>query len=136
MNVAFLSNSFTRNLYKGLVEVTPTKCTGLPEDDDNMEKLVSGGGVDACIMVAAIEGQWKEDIDLLKQEYHEGILDLTGAAHIGRSTTAWANVNENKSNAAKKKTGKGARKDVRQPRETRACQTNARPHPNYVEDLG
>jgi hypothetical protein len=31
---------------------------------------------------------------------------LTGAAHVGKSSTAWSNININKSNAAKKKEGK------------------------------
>jgi hypothetical protein len=104
--VAFLSQSFTRNLYKGLVEVTPLRCSGLPDDDDSVEAALTGGGVDAAVLVAAVEGQWKEDIELLKQQYHEGILDLTGAAHVGRSSTAWSNVNERQSNGIKKKTGK------------------------------
>jgi hypothetical protein len=106
MNVAFLSQAFTRSLYKGLVEITPIKCSGLPEDDDQLESLISGGGVDASIMVAAIEGQWKEDVALLKQGFHEGILDLSGAAHIGKSSTAWSNIDERRSIAEKKKTGK------------------------------
>jgi Lipase (class 3) len=106
MNVAFLSQAFTRSLYTGLVEITPIKCSGLPDEDDQLESLISGGGVDASIMVAAIEGQWKEDIALLKQEYHEGILDLSGAAHIGKSSTAWSNVDERRSTAEKKKSGK------------------------------
>ena len=106
MNVAFLSQSFTRNLYQGLVEVTPIRCSGLPDEDDNVEAALSGGGVDASILVAAVEGQWKEDIELLKQPYHGGILDLTGAAHVGRSSTAWSNVDERKSNNIKKTTGK------------------------------
>lgn len=89
-----------------MVEVTPVRCTGLPDEDDSVEAALSGSGVDAKIMVAAIEGQWKEDIDLLKQNYHEGISDLTGAAHIGQSSTAWSNVNERKSKAEKAKTGK------------------------------
>ena len=62
MNVAFVSSAFTKNLYKGMVEVTPIQCSGLPEEDDGVERALSGGGVDACILVAAIEGQWKEDI--------------------------------------------------------------------------
>eukprot|EP00526_Cylindrotheca_closterium_P004641 CAMPEP_0113624096 /NCGR_PEP_ID=MMETSP0017_2-20120614/12415_1 /TAXON_ID=2856 /ORGANISM="Cylindrotheca closterium" /LENGTH=790 /DNA_ID=CAMNT_0000534103 /DNA_START=9 /DNA_END=2381 /DNA_ORIENTATION=- /assembly_acc=CAM_ASM_000147 len=107
MDVAFSSSAFTKNLYQGMVEVTPVKCSGLPEEDDNVEAALTGGGVDAKILVAAVEGQWKEDIELLKQGYHEGISDLTGAAHIGQSSTAWSNVNERKSNAEKKKTGKG-----------------------------
>ena len=106
MNVAFISQAFTRSLYKGLVEVTPIKCTGLPNEDDQLESLISGDGIDASIMVAAIEGQWKEDIALLKQGYHEGILDLSGAAHIGKSSTAWSNVDERRSINEKKKTGK------------------------------
>ena len=106
LNVAFLSQAFTRGLYKGMLEVTPKGCSGLPDEDDGLESLMSGGGVDASIMVAVVEGNWKEDIELLKREYHEGILDLTGAAHIGKSSTAWSNVDESKSMLAKKKTGK------------------------------
>ncbi len=106
LNVAFLSQAFTKSLYKGLVEVTPLRCSGLPEEDDGLESLISGGGVDASIMVAVVEGNWEEDIALLKKEYHEGILDLTGAAHIGKSSTAWSNVDESKSLTEKKKTGK------------------------------
>ena len=106
MNVAFLSTSFTRNLYKGLVEVTPIQCSNLPEEDDNVEAIASGSGVDATLLVAAVESQWEEDLDLLKQEFHEGVLDLSGSTHVGRSRTAWSNINENQSNAAKKKTGK------------------------------
>jgi hypothetical protein len=106
MNVAFVSSAFTKNLYEGMIEVTPIQCEGLPEDDDNVEAALTGGGVDAKILVAAVEGQWKEDIELLKQGYHEGILDLTGAAHVGQSSTAWSNVNEKKSNDEKRKTGK------------------------------
>ena len=106
MNVAFLSTAFTRNLYKGLVEVTPIQCSNLPEEDDNVEAIASGSGVDATLLVAAVESQWEEDLDLLKQEFHEGVLDLSGSTHVGRSRTAWSNINENQSNAAKKKTGK------------------------------
>ncbi|CAJ1957889.1 unnamed protein product [Cylindrotheca closterium] len=106
MNVAFSSSAFTKNLYQGMVEVTPVKCSGLPDEDDNVEAALSGRGVDAKIMVAAVEGKWKEDVELLKKEYHEGISDLTGAAHIGQSSTAWSNVNERKSNNAKKESGK------------------------------
>lgn len=106
MNVAFVSPSFTRNLYKGFLEVTVQKITDLPDDDDTAESLVTGGGVDAHLLVAAVEGQWKEDVKMLEnQEYHEGVLGLEGAAHVGRSRTAWANVNDNKSNAAKRKVG-------------------------------
>jgi len=107
MNVAFVSSSFTKQLYQGMVEVTPIRVTGLPdEEDDNIaESMLTGGGVDASLLVAAVEGQWKEDLELLQQEYHEGIMDLTGAAHVGRSSTAWSNVNEKQSKNAKKKTG-------------------------------
>jgi hypothetical protein len=107
MNVAFVSNAFARNLYKGLVEVTPISCSDLPDEDSTVESIATGGGVDACIMVAAVEGSiWKEDIDLLeKEQYHEGVFSLNGAAHVGRSRTCWSNVNENQSKAARKKTG-------------------------------
>ena len=106
MNVAFLSTAYTRNLYKGLVEVTPIECTNLPSEDDNVEALASGSGVDATLLVAAVESQWKEDLEMLKQEFHDGVMGLSGSTHVGRSRTAWSNINENQSNAAKKKTGK------------------------------
>jgi hypothetical protein len=106
MNVAFVSPSFTRTLYRGLVEIQVKKIYDLPDDDDTAESLVTGGGVDAFLLVAAIEGQWKEDVAMIEKEaYHEGILGLQGAAHVGRSRTAWANVNENQSKAKKRKAG-------------------------------
>ncbi|VEU44809.1 unnamed protein product [Pseudo-nitzschia multistriata] len=109
MNVAFVSSAFTRNLYTGMVEVTPIECTDLPEDDDTIEKVASGDGVDACLMCAVVEGSlWKEDLTVLdKESNHNGIFSLSGSAHVGRSRTAWANVNVNKSNASKRKTGRG-----------------------------
>mmetsp|Transcript_11594 Transcript_11594/g.33359 ORF Transcript_11594/g.33359 Transcript_11594/m.33359 type:complete len:860 (+) Transcript_11594:462-3041(+) len=109
MNVAFVSSAFTRNLYSGMVEVTPIECNDLPEDDDTLEKITSGNGVDACLMCAVVEGAlWKEDLKVLdKEPNHNGIFSLSGSAHVGRSRTAWANVNINKSNATKRKTGKG-----------------------------
>ena len=107
MDVAFISNAFTRNLYRGLIQFQPIKAIGLPDENDTVEGLATGGGSDAYLSVAALEGQWKEDIAMLEKEmYHEGIRDLSGAAHVGRSSTAWSNVNENQSKAAKKKTGK------------------------------
>mmetsp|Transcript_3437 Transcript_3437/g.5267 ORF Transcript_3437/g.5267 Transcript_3437/m.5267 type:complete len:506 (-) Transcript_3437:862-2379(-) len=105
MNVAFLSSSFTKNVYRGMLEVTPLQISGLPEEDDAAESMLSGSGVDACLLVAAVEGQWKEDLELLQKDYHEGILDLTGAAHVGRSRTAWSNVNEQQSQRELAKTG-------------------------------
>jgi len=106
MNVAFVSNAFTRHLYKGLVEVKPIRCTDLPDEDDTAEGVLSGGGCDASLVVAAIEGTWKEDIEMLeKGMYHDGVMGLKGAAHVGKSRTAWSNVNVHKSNATKRKTG-------------------------------
>ena len=84
LNVAFVSASFARRLYKGVVEITVQKCTGLPEDESGAERLLTGNGVDACVLVAAVEGSWEEDVELLeKEQFHEGVLDLSGAAHVG-----------------------------------------------------
>ena len=107
MNVAFVSPSFTRSLYDGLLEVKVSKIYDLPDDDDTAEGLMTGGGVDAALLVAAVEGQWKEDVEMLEKEsYHEGVLGLQGAAHVGKSRTAWANVNENKSKNEARKNGR------------------------------
>jgi hypothetical protein len=61
-----------------LVEIRVERCTGLPaEDDSAAERLLSGKGVDACLLVAVLEGTWKEDVEMLeKEEYHTGVLDL------------------------------------------------------------
>lgn len=107
MNVAFMSSAFTRNLYRGMVEVTPVECTDLPEEDDTIESVATGNGVDVCVMCAVVEGElWKEDLKVLdKDPNHNGVFSLSGSAHVGRSRTAWANVNVNKSKATKRKTG-------------------------------
>merc|ERR1712157_476696 len=44
---------------------------------------------------------------MLKEPYHNGVLDLQGLAHTGRSSIAWGNVNEKKA-AINKKQGKSA----------------------------
>ncbi|GAX29096.1 hypothetical protein FisN_7Hh308 [Fistulifera solaris] len=107
--VAFCSEAFTRNLYQGLVKVKVKKILDLPSspDGDNAaEQIVTGKGVDACLLVAVLEGHWKEDIDLLeKEQYHDGVLGLTGAAHVGRTSTAWSNVDERASQQSLKQRG-------------------------------
>uniref|UniRef100_A0A6S8NQJ2 Fungal lipase-type domain-containing protein n=1 Tax=Amphora coffeiformis TaxID=265554 RepID=A0A6S8NQJ2_9STRA len=109
LNVAFVSAAFARRLYKGVVEICVQKCTGLPEDESGAERLLTGAGVDACVLVAAVEGSWEEDVKLLeKEQFHEGVWDLSGAAHVGRTSTAWANVDERKSNQSKKQRGKAS----------------------------
>ena len=108
LSIAFLSPSFTRNLYKGLLQVTPIKCTDLPDEEDAAESLITGGGTDAYLMVGVVEGKWKEDLRIIEKErYHNGVRDLMGCAHVGRSSTAWSNVNERqgKANKAKGKSG-------------------------------
>lgn len=108
MNVAFVSGAYTRNLYKGMVEVTPVECRDLPEEDDTIESLTTGNGVDVSVMCAVVEGGlWKEDLKVLdKDPNHNGVFSLSGSAHVGRSRTAWANVGEKKSTSTKRKTGK------------------------------
>ena len=134
--MAFLSTAFTRNLYQGLVEVTPIQCAGLPEEDDNVEAALTGRGVDAALLVAAVEGQWDEDIKLLNEQYHEGIMDLSGATHVGRSRTAWSNVNEKKSQAEKKKTGKALPYHVKKGwgRDASAVWEDEEPFYLYIQD--
>jgi predicted lipase len=106
LKVAFLSTAFTRQIYKGLVEIAVERITGLPDDESATERLLSGNGVDACLLVAALEGSWKEDVNMLEQEqFHEGVIELSGAAHVGRSSTAWANVDEKRSQQNTKQRG-------------------------------
>jgi len=97
IQVAFVSQAFTRSLYKGLIEVTPLRCVDLPDEDNTAEGLLTGGGVDAYLLVGVVEGKWKEDIKLLEREkIHNGVLDLNGCAHVGRGTTAWSTITEKK----------------------------------------
>lgn len=108
MDVAFVSNAYTRNLYKGLLQIQPVKASGLPDEDDTIESITTGSGTDAYLTVAALEGDWKEDVAMLEKENHQGVRDLSGAAHVGRSSTAWSNVDENKSQMTKRNTGKAS----------------------------
>lgn len=73
LNVAFLSSSYTRSLYSGIIEVTPLKATDLPDEDDAAESVMTGGGIDATLLVSVVEGAWKEDVEMLeKEQFHNG----------------------------------------------------------------
>lgn len=94
-------------MYKALLQIKPIKCTDLPDEDSTTEQLMTGSGTDAYLLVAVAEGKWKEDINLIEKErYNDGVLALQGCAHVGRSSTAWSNVNVHKAKADYKK-GKG-----------------------------
>lgn len=92
LNIAFQSDSFTRTLYNGLLEIQPIRVTDLPNQDDTAEGVLSGGGVDAYLLVAIAEGHLQQDLDALSETYNSGVLDLKGSAHAGRSATAWSNI--------------------------------------------
>lgn len=107
VDVAFQSSAFTRSIYKGLLQVQPIQCSDLPDEDNSAEGLMTGSGVDAYLLVAVAEGKWKEDIDIIeKEKYNDGVLALQGCAHVGRSSTAWSNIDEKKA-AKNLKEGKG-----------------------------
>jgi hypothetical protein len=73
LNVAFLSSLYTRSLYSGIIEVTPLKASDLPDEDDAAESLITGGGVDASLLVGVVEGAWSEDVKKLeKEQFHNG----------------------------------------------------------------
>ena len=63
---------------------------------------MTGGGVDAYLLVAVAEGKWKEDLDIIeKEKFNDGVLNLKGCAHVGRSSTAWSNVDQKKAKRQK-----------------------------------
>ncbi len=69
---------------------------------------MTGSGTDAYLLVAVAEGKWKEDIELIeKEKFNDGVLALKGCAHVGRSSTAWSNVDKKKAERLKKN-GKGS----------------------------
>lgn len=108
LNVAFQSTAFTRSIYKGLLQIKPIKCSDLPDEDDTAEGLITGSGTDAYLLVAVAEGKWKEDIKYIeKEKYNDGVLALKGCAHVGRSSTAWSNIDEKKAQKLKEK-GEGS----------------------------
>lgn len=109
LNVAFLSSAYTRSLYRGIIEVQPLRASDLPDEDDAAESLITGNGVDASLLVSVVEGAWTTDVQKLEREqFHNGVLDLAGCAHVGRSSTAWSNVDANKAKRNKAKGGSGA----------------------------
>ena len=106
-NVAFQSPAFTRSIYKALLQIQPIKCTDLPDEDDTAEGIMTGSGTDAYLLVAVAEGKWKEDVKYIENEkFNDGVLALQGCAHVGRSSTAWSNIDEKKAKADLKR-GKG-----------------------------
>jgi len=114
VNVAFLSAAYTRSLYKGIIEVTPLRASDLPDEDDAAESMMTGGGVDAALLVSVVEGAWTEDVKKLEKEsFHNGVLDLAGCAHVGRSSTAWGNVDEKKAKRNKAKGGRRCGRTIR-----------------------
>lgn len=108
-NVAFQSQAFTRSIYKAILQIKPIKCTDLPDEDDNVEGIMTGGGADAYLLVAVAEGKWKEDIAVIeKSKLNDGVLSLQGCAHVGRSSSAWSNVNKSKAKQNLKRGESGA----------------------------
>lgn len=49
-DVAFKSDSFTRAVYKGLVEITLVEANQLPNQSDAAEKLLTGNGADLYVL--------------------------------------------------------------------------------------
>ena len=82
----------------------PIQIVDLPDEEDTAKGLMSGGGTNAYLLVAAIEGQWKEGIKktLQTHTYHDGVLGLTGAAHVRKSQMEWSNVIIHKSGSKMK----------------------------------
>ena len=111
VNVAFCSVPFTRSLYRGLIEFTLQKITHLPsisENDSTAERIISGDGIDAYVLAAILEGQWKEDIQKIENEPYispNGMLDITGAAHVSRTSTCWSTITKEKSELSYQKKG-------------------------------
>ena len=107
-NVAFISTAYARDLYSGLLEITPISCSDLPKEEDTAENLMTGGGVDAYLLCAVVEGKMEQDIKYIETEkFNDGVIGLSTSAHVGRSITAWSNVNEKK---AKEKAAKNNEK--------------------------
>jgi len=103
-NVAFQSASFAKSLYRGIVEIVLKNCTDLPDEDDNVQSLLSGGGVDPYLLTAVVEGDAvSSDVQTVAERFSGGVVDLKSSAHLARSKTAWSNVNEKqaKENAEK-----------------------------------
>ena len=83
--------------------------TDLPDKDDAAKSLMTGGGVDAMLLVSVVKGAWTEDVDKLQRErHHDGVLDLAGCGHVGRSWTAWGNVEDRRGKENRRRGGSGA----------------------------
>jgi Lipase (class 3) len=115
LTVGFCSRAYTKSLYAGLVQIIVHNCTDLPSlqdlDQENLaETVVTGQGMDPTVLVAAVERPKSGPSDLVRLQqahpYHQGVLDLQGAAHIGRCRTAWASVNRLQSERAAKSSGR------------------------------
>merc|ERR1719148_637008 len=92
-------------------------------------------------MCAVLEGElWSDDLKLLEKDpNHSGIYSLNGAAHVGRSRTAWANVNIKKSTNSKEKQPDGIALPYHIPKTLfksgkSVWPDNERPYYLYVQD--
>lgn len=98
-------------LYRGLIEFTIQKIAHLPsisENDSTAERIISGDGIDAYVLAAILEGQWTEDIQKIENEPYispNGMLDITGAAHVSRTSTCWSTITKEKSELSYQKKG-------------------------------
>ena len=83
--------------------------TDLPDKDDAAESLMTGGEVNAMLLVLVVKGAWMEDVDKLQRErHHDGVLDLASCGHVGRSWTAWGNVEDRRGKENRRRGGSGA----------------------------
>ncbi|KAK3288513.1 hypothetical protein CYMTET_4016 [Cymbomonas tetramitiformis] len=97
-NVAFKSESYTRSLYGGLLEVTLLEARNLPEADGAAESMLSGKGSDAYVLMALVESGEEADSKELAKNYREGVLALNQASNVVRSSTVWANGKDKSGN--------------------------------------
>lgn len=113
LDVAYSSPLYARQLYRGVLALHVERVTDLPSESENVgtvERLVSGAGVDACVLAAVVEGAWLPDVERLEQSAddqhdHTGVADLTGAAHVVRTRTCWASVDAARAEQSARKNG-------------------------------
>jgi len=90
-DVAFISQTFTRSLYRGVLQVSVLECTELPQEQDAAQKVLSGDAPDAYCLLAIVEGREKEDKEMIENRFNSGVKELQRSSCIARTTTVWSN---------------------------------------------
>jgi hypothetical protein len=107
--VAFLSPSFTRSTYSGILSAKvlsisdlPTSSLGTNALEEGVKLVTGGSGVDSYALLGVLDRNPTSapDFDALSSKFSEGVSSLATLRHVSRTPTAWTNRRKPPSSAS------------------------------------